>query len=482
MEPLTIDVIKAELDRRDTALKTAVTEEVKKLTDMTKSEQAAVKDEYLKLSTEMKRRNLAFFNGEYKEDTDAFFKSNKVANFAEILPYAVLGNPSATKAAMDAYGVNIEPGQGQWWAKDRSQMSAPLAKDFSSLNADTKDQSIKSLVTKDISSTTPGSGAELIWAELSAEMIRKRPSYGIIYNILQQMPMGAPTVYFRRHLADVEFIYPPGEGTTVSDQSSNFASFDFNAMTAFDMACRILVPLLLEQDANFGIGPLMTRSINYKVTQKMDEIFLLGNGTPSRFNQTGLVPAMTATALGVIGTDPKAASANPLIRQSANAGTASDYSQFTLADFENIVGDRHGAEWAELAPSSWIMHPFFYWVTAFRLAMSSGGVRSNEVFEVGGPLEALKTTQPFLGFPVHLSLWMPSSPAATSVVALFGSYDLVAKFGRRPGFQLARSDQQYFDRFLAAYRYMERPALKLHSLTDPGKTKSGGVQGLMTRS
>lgn len=480
-EPLTIDMIRTELDKRDNALKASVTEEVKKLEGLNKAAQDHIKDEYLKLSDEQKRRNLAFFAGEFKESSDTFFKTAQIGNFAEILPYAVLGNPSAIKAAQDAYGVAIEPGQAQWWAKDRSQMSAPLAKDFSSLNAETKDQSIKSLLTKDISSTTPGSGAELIWAELSSEMVRKRPTYGIIYNILQQMPMGAPTMYFRRHLADVEFIYPPAEGVTAPDQSDNFAKFDFNAITAFDMPMRVLVPLLLEQDANFGIGPLITRSINYKVTQKLDEIFLLGNGIPSRFNQTGLIPAITATKLGTPGVDPKANGANPLIRQSSVDGTDGDYSNFVLSDFEAIVGDRHGAEWCEMAPSSWIMHPFFYWVTAFRLAMSSGGVRSNEVFEVGGPLEALKTTQPFLGFPVHLSLWMPSSPAASSVVALFGSYDLVAKFGRRPGFQLARSDQQYFDRFLAAYRYMERPALKLHSLTDPGLTKSGGVHGLMTR-
>lgn len=105
-------------------------------------------------------------------------------------------------------------------------------------------------------------------------------------------------------------------------------------------------------------------------------------------------------------------------------------------------------------------------------ALRACGGNSQGFDELGRPM--------LLGYPVNFSIDMPTTSAASTVVALFGNFEHAVILGDRVPFSMSMSEHAEFENDVIAFRALSRYDILVHQAGDA--TNAGAYVALATAS
>lgn len=222
---------------------------------------------------------------------------------------------------------------------------------------------------------------------------------------------------------------------------------------------------LLEETSAVALVPLIALKFAEAIAYKKDAAFIIGDGTSTYGNITGL-----ATKLGATFSSTSTDSVGVVI------GAGNTYGELTLANFiatKNKLRSRYRNN------AKWLFNRDA-WAAAEVLIQSAGGVTGQEIVSgVGG--------DKFLGFPVIVSDILPAE--GNSVLGiLFGDFASAAYFGTQGGLQIETATQNDVDwtQNLIATKGIEMLDYVVHgdssTAADGSTVQSGAYVGLRLKS
>ena len=305
-------------------------------------------------------------------------------------------------------------------------------------------------------------GGALVPDDFVADLIDIREDYGALEGVVATKNMSRDTQTFPRGTGNLT-VYSPGEATAIT---ASTRTYDNVELVARKRATLTRVSAELFNDSAINIADDIARNIAWSFAKDIDQAGTIGDGTSTYFGVVGITQALkdlSGTVANIAG----------LVEGAGNA-----YSELTLANFEDVAGRLPTFEGAMGEPA-WMVHPRFYRGVMVKLANASGGVTRAEIEGKPG--------QVFLGSPVIFNNAMPRTEANSQVCAVYGHFDMGAMLGRvNNSFEVATSDQRYFDSDEIAIRGIHRVAFNAHDVGNADATEAnrepGPIVGLITQS
>lgn len=291
-------------------------------------------------------------------------------------------------------------------------------------------------------------GGFLVPAPLSQTIIDVREAVGIARQILKIMPMSSDTLTMARRDGGLT-VYYVGEAQAMTLSDKEWGAVE---LIAKKRAVAHQISQELIDDALISIVDDAMNEMAYALAAKEDAEAINGDGTSTYGGVSGLL-----AELGTAGV--------------STAATGHDtWGELDLADI---------TAWMGLLPEKYSRNPVivcsraFYNTVLLRLQASAAG---NNI----GTLQQGATSRQFLGYPVFFTDQMPRSTAASTVCALFGSFDMGAILGERTGVTMARSDEYAFLNDVTTVKATTRYDIVVHAGGDA--TNAGAYVGLKTNS
>lgn len=254
----------------------------------------------------------------------------------------------------------------------------------------------------------------LVPDEFSTDLIVLREQYGVARRVLMNEPMSSESKTVPRQTGALT-AYFVAENAAITESNM---SFDNVTLVAKKLAVLARMSNELNADSAISIGDRLLADIAWAYANKEDDCAFNGDGTSTYGHITGV-----RTQLGTL-----TAGTAPGVPQAAG----STWSSITLANLESVVAAL--PQYADTPRTAWIAHRSFAYNVMQKLALASGGVTSQEVFNGNRVMM-------FLGYPVIMSQIMPSTTASGQIPVLFGDYSLGGKFGNRGQESISFSDQ-----------------------------------------
>ena len=280
-------------------------------------------------------------------------------------------------------------------------------------------------------------GGALVSDELMSEIIRLVEEYGAFPQYARRLPMSTDTMVVARRTAGLA-ARPIGENSEPATSDVTFDNVELNAKI-WGIANR--VPNSLLEDSVISLSDLMALEVAQAFAVAFDDAGFVGDGTSNYHGTTGICTKILESAYSK--SVVSAASGNPT------------FDTLDLVDFTNTVSRlpvyaRRNA--------AWYISPAGYGSSMLRLAMSSGGVSTQNI-------EAGFGTS-FLGYPVRLVHSMESNLTGTSgrVLALFGDLAQAATFGERRGVSVKTASERYIEYDQTLTFATTRVAMVVHDL------------------
>jgi HK97 family phage major capsid protein len=261
-------------------------------------------------------------------------------------------------------------------------------------------------------------GGALTSDELMSEIIRLVEEYGAFPQYARRLPMSSDTMVVARRTGGLT-ARPVGENVEVAASDVTFDNVELNAKI-WGIANR--VPNSLVQDSVIDLADLMAVETAQSFAESFDNAGFIGDGTSAYHGTLGLCVKIlqSAHSKSVVA----AAAGNPT------------FDTLDLTDFTNAVARlpvyaRRNA--------AWYISPAGYGSSMLRLAMSAGGVSTQNIEGGFG--------NTFLGYPVRLVHSMESNLTGTanSVLALFGDLSQAATFGERRAVSIRTASERYIE-------------------------------------
>lgn len=319
----------------------------------------------------------------------------------------------------------------------------------------------KEIAAKANVTTTFTAGGALVPEEFQASLTRLREVYGNIGNLAREVSMSGDQLTMPRRTGGLT-VYAPGEGGAGTESNPSYDTYTVNAkkrLTITNYSSELL------NDGAINIADEIANEIVYAFEKDLMNALILGDGTATYFKEVGYGPAFAALS-GTI------ANIAGIV---VGTGSAS-YSSLVLSDFNKVQGRLPDFDSISGEPV-WFMNKRFYYETAARLALASGGVTAAEV---NG-----KLTPMFLGSPVQFVRSMPRTAAASQLCAMYGWGYEAATVGRVNGsMEIATSADFDFDNDVYTVRGRHRAGVNVHDIGDASATEAsrnpGPIVGLYT--
>lgn len=280
-------------------------------------------------------------------------------------------------------------------------------------------------------------GGALTSDELMTEIIRLVEEYGAFPQYARRVTMPADTMIIARRTGGLT-ARPVGENSEVSPSDVTFDNVEINAKI-WGIANR--VPNALMEDSVIDLADLMAVETAQAFSQSFDDAGFIGDGTSTYHGVTGICTKILQSAYSK--SVVAAASGNPT------------FDTLDLTDFTNTVARlpvyaRRNA--------AWYISPAGYGSSMLRLAMSAGGVSTQNIEGGFG--------NTFLGFPVRLVHSMESDLTGTAgeVLALFGDLSQAATFGERRAVNIRTASERYIEYDQTLTFATTRVAMVVHDL------------------
>lgn len=261
-------------------------------------------------------------------------------------------------------------------------------------------------------------GGALISDELLSEIIRLVEEYGAYPQYARRIPMTTDTMVISRRTAGLT-ARPIGEN---SEPASSDVSFDNVELNAKIWGIANRVPNSLLEDSVVDLADLLAQEVAQAFAVAFDDSGFIGDGTSAYHGTVGVCTKIQQAAYSK--SVVAAAAGNPT------------FDQLDLQDFTNAVARlpvyaRRNA--------AWYISPAGYGASMLRLAMSAGGVTTQNIEGGFG--------NTFLGYPVRLVHSMESNLTGTAgrVLALFGDLSQAATFGERRAVSIKTASERYIE-------------------------------------
>lgn len=261
-------------------------------------------------------------------------------------------------------------------------------------------------------------GGALTSDELMTEIIRLVEEYGAFPQYARRLTMSSDTMIIARRTGGLA-ARPVGENSEVTASDVTFDNVELSAHI-WGIANR--VPNSLLEDSAIDLADLMAVETAQAFAESFDNAGFIGDGTSTYHGTVGICVKilLAAHAKSVVA----AASGNPT------------FDTLDLTDFTNTVARlpvyaRRNA--------AWYISPAGYGSSMLRLAMSAGGVSTQNIEGGFG--------NTFLGYPVRLVHSMESDLTGTAgeVLCLFGDMAQAATFGERRAVNIRTASERYIE-------------------------------------
>lgn len=299
-------------------------------------------------------------------------------------------------------------------------------------------------------------GGFVIPESLESTLINIRSQYRALAQLMGTTPIPPAGTSVPRRTSGVT-VYSPGEG--VAPTESNVAG-DQVKLTPFQMVALSTVSRLQLAASVINFGDFIANEMAYAIDKKAEEIFFLGDGTSTYFNQQGIIGKYSQLVVGAGGTwTTNAEYAAGIVRGSGNL-----WSELTDDDLIAMQGRLQDTE--DASRLFWVCSRPFYYNVMRRIAKAKGGVTATEVVN-GVPFNI------YDGIPVVFSNTMPQRAANGSVCCHLGEFSTCTKIGRVPGMMtLSTSDQRYWEMGKIGYKIEDYRAQNIHDIGDASATEA----------
>ncbi|MCA9232508.1 MAG: phage major capsid protein, partial [Planctomycetales bacterium] len=292
-----------------------------------------------------------------------------------------------------------------------------------------------------------GSGGYLVPEPAEMAFIERREAVGVLRNLADRHVMTAESLTVPKLLTGPAVTYPGETGTgTASDQTWGQVR-----LTAAERMVLSYVSNRLRSDAAINIVDQFISRMAYEAAKQDDNEAVNGDGTSTYGRETGLL-----AALGAAG--------------KATAATGHDtWPELDLDDMIAALAILPDEYWQNPV---WLCSSAFYHLVMLRIQASAGG-NTIATLEAGGSARPM-----FLGYPVYFTGRMPTSTAASTTCAIFGSINQGLMLGDRLGLQVATSEHVAFTSNQLAIRGVYRQDWNVHEGGDA--SDAGAYVGVVT--
>lgn len=292
-------------------------------------------------------------------------------------------------------------------------------------------------------------GGYLVPAPLAAALIDVRERVGVMRELLRIMPMTSDTLTINRRSSGLT-VYggsenPPAD-MTASDKGWSQVKLIAEKRYVVHQISQELV-----DDALIAVVDDAMQEMGYALARAEDDEVINGDGTSTYRGVVGLL-----ASIGSAGVSQAAAGHDT-------------WPELDVADVTACMGklpDEYAVE------PAWLCSRAFYYNAMLRLEAAANG---NNIASLQGGDGGRRM---FMGYPVYTTNRMPTSAAAATVCALFGTFSMAAVLGERTGISIRRSDDFAFLRDLTTIKATTRYDVKVNA---PGTSVvPGGYVALKT--
>jgi len=298
---------------------------------------------------------------------------------------------------------------------------------------------------------------------LRNEMIWIREKYSILDMICPSIPIDIAGESIPRSASEMT-VYSPGEGVamTESNPTGDQVGIKPFEMTAYSTASRKVM-----MGSVFNWGDWIAQKMLYAINKKEEQIFFLGDGSSTYFNQQGLIGKYNDLVVDAGGTwTTNAEYAAAAVRAAGNA-----WSEITDANLDSLLGQPGDLENNDLGSSPIVCHRRFFYQVMIPLMKSKGGVT---IMEMANGVRVPS----YGGHPVLFSNALPKVEANGSVVAHFGNFGMGIKRGVVPeSFLFESNDNVAWTSNRIAWKLTTHRALTVHDVGDANSTASSRNPG-----
>lgn len=298
------------------------------------------------------------------------------------------------------------------------------------------------VVSNVMSEGTGAAGGYVVPAQIANEMIAFRENVGVARQVCRVMPMTADTLTIPKRAGGLT-VYAPGEAAAITASDASL-----NQVELINKKRAVLAQLSqeLSDDSLISMADFLAEEMTYALAIQEDKELI--NGTGAATGYFGVRGLLNRIGAGGVST----------------AATGHDtWPEIDIADITSAVGllpERYDRD------LSWVCSRNFYYTVMMRLMVSAGG---NAVAEISAGAGGVRS---FLGYPVYITSQMPTSTAAATVCALFGSFSQAAVLGDRGGIMVSRDDSLGFASDLITLKATSRYDINVH---EPGTASAAGA-------
>lgn len=298
------------------------------------------------------------------------------------------------------------------------------------------------LIDNTSSTLTGAGGGYLVPAPISQTIIDVRENVGVSRQICQVVPMTSDTLTVPKRSAGLT-VYSPGESNAITTSDKTWGQVQ---LIAKKRAVASYLSQELVDDALISIVDNIISEMGYALALQEDNELINGTGADT-------------TYFGVRGLLNRIGSAGV-----SQAATGHDtWGELDMADVSAAIALL--PERFHVNPS-WVCSAAFYHAVFARLQYAAGGAMAAEL------ANGVHNRRMFLGYPVYLTSQMPTSTAAATVCALFGSFDMGVILGDRTGIVMGRDDSTGFLSDLTTLKATSRYDINVHQ---PGTSSAAGA-------
>lgn len=298
------------------------------------------------------------------------------------------------------------------------------------------------LITNDMTTGTGAGSGYLLPAQISQTLIDVRENVGVARRVCDIQPMTSDTLTIPKRAGGLT-VYAPGEATAGTESEKTFKQVELITKKRMVLT---QISQELSDDAMINIIDNVFSEMAYALALQEDNELINGTGAAT-------------TYFGVRGLLNRVGSAGV-----STAATGHDtWPEIDMADVTaaiSLVPERYDRNLA------WLCSRNFYYSVFWRLEMAGGG---NTI----ATLTQGASGQPmFGGYPVYFTSRLPTTTAAATACAIFGSFRDAVILGDRTGVGLARDDSFAFSSDLITLRATTRYDFNVH---EPGDSSNPGA-------
>jgi len=307
-----------------------------------------------------------------------------------------------------------------------------------------------------------GSGGFAFPTILQNELIRIRPKYDVLGEMLPAMPVNIAGESRPRRSSGVT-VYSPSEGVAITESNP---TGDQITLKPYEISALSTVSRKQMLGSVINFGDFVAQELIYAANKKEEEIVILGDGTSTYFNQLGFLGTLQKLVTDAGGTIPT----NWDYAGAVKVG-ASSWASITDSEVLDTLSRVAYLENSSPQGTPIVCSRPFYYLVLKRLMQAKGGVTMMETSS-GIPVPS------YDGCPIMWSNAMQQTSATATLGMLHGDFRTAAKRGVViENYGIETSDQRYWELGKIGFKLTTHRAIKVHDVGTANSSASSRTLG-----